>query len=175
MTTPLIRKTGSLEEASWDEALDFSVSRFKEIRDEHGGDGLAFSSSARCTNEENYLFQKLCRAGFINGMMHAILKNNWHDPEFIAERTEGFAELQAHLEKYPPEKASEICGIPPEEIERVARIYATSECSTIIYTLGITEHSHGVDNVKSIANLAMLTGQIGKRSSGVNPPCKSKL
>ena len=102
-------------------------------------------------------------------MMHAILKNNWHNPEFVSERTEGFAELQAHLEKYPPEKASEICGVPPEEIERVARIYATSECSTILYTLGITEHSHGVDNVKSVANLAMLTGHIGKRSSGVNP------
>lgn len=106
---------------------------------------------------------------FINGMMHAILKNNWHNPEFVSERTEGFEELRAHLEKYSPEKASEICGVPPEEIERVARIYATSECSTILYTLGITEHSHGVDNVKSLANLAMLTGHIGKRSSGVNP------
>jgi formate dehydrogenase alpha subunit len=106
---------------------------------------------------------------FINGMMHAILKNKWHNSEFVSERTEGFAELQAHLEKYSPEKASEICGIPAEDIERVARIYATSECSTILYTLGITEHSHGVDNVKSLANLAMLTGHIGKRSSGVNP------
>lgn len=106
---------------------------------------------------------------FINGMMHAILKNNWHNPAFVSERTEGFEELQAHLERYSPEKASEICGVPPEEIERVARIYATSECSTILYTLGITEHSHGVDNVKSLANLAMLTGHIGKRSSGVNP------
>lgn len=105
----------------------------------------------------------------LNGMMHAILKNNWHNPEFVSERTEGFAELEAHLEKCPPEKASEICGVPPEEIERIARIYATSECSTILYTLGITEHSHGVDNVKSVANLAMLTGHIGKRSSGVNP------
>ncbi len=106
---------------------------------------------------------------FINGMMHAIIKNNWHNAEFVSERTEGFAELHAHLEKYPPEKASEICGVPPEEIERVARLYATSECSTILYTLGITEHTHGVDNVKSLANLAMLTGHIGKRSSGVNP------
>lgn len=106
---------------------------------------------------------------FINGMMHAILKNNWHNSEFVSQRTEGFAELQAHLEKYPPEKASEICGVPPEEIERVARIYATSERSTILYTLGLTEHSHGVDNVKSVANLAMLTGQIGRRSTGVNP------
>lgn len=64
LTTPLIRKNGSLEKVSWDEALDFTVSRLKEIRDEHGPDSLAFSSSARCTNEENYLFQKFCRAGF---------------------------------------------------------------------------------------------------------------
>ena len=64
LTTPLIRKNGALQEAPWDEALDFTVSRLKEIRDEHGGDSLAFLSSARCTNEENYLLQKFCRAGF---------------------------------------------------------------------------------------------------------------
>jgi predicted molibdopterin-dependent oxidoreductase YjgC len=64
LTTPLIRKNGALQEASWDEALDFTVSRLEEIRDEHGGDSLSFLSSARCTNEENYLLQKFCRAGF---------------------------------------------------------------------------------------------------------------
>lgn len=64
LTTPLVRKNGTLQEASWDEALDFTVSRLKEIRDEHGGDSLGFLSSARCTNEENYLLQKICRAGF---------------------------------------------------------------------------------------------------------------
>ena len=64
LTTPLVRKNGTLKEASWDEALDLTVSRLKEIRDEHGGDSLAFLSSARCTNEENYLLQKFCRAGF---------------------------------------------------------------------------------------------------------------
>lgn len=64
LTTPLIRKNWSLQEASWDEALDSTVSRLKEIGDEHGGESLAFLSSARCTNEENYLLQKFCRAGF---------------------------------------------------------------------------------------------------------------
>jgi predicted molibdopterin-dependent oxidoreductase YjgC len=64
LTTPLMRKNGTLQEVSWDEALDFTVSRLKEIKDEHGGDSLAFLSSARCTNEENYLLQKFCRAGF---------------------------------------------------------------------------------------------------------------
>ena len=106
---------------------------------------------------------------FINGMMSAILANNWHNSEFVGERTEGFAELQEHLKKYSPERASEICGVPPEDIVRVAEIYAKSERSSICYTLGITEHSHGVDNVKSLGNLAMLTGQIGRRSTGVNP------
>ena len=88
---------------------------------------------------------------------------------FVEERTEGFAELQEHLKKYTPEKASEICGVPPEDIVRIAEMYATAERSSICYTLGITEHSHGVDNVKSLANLAMLTGQIGRLSTGVNP------
>jgi predicted molibdopterin-dependent oxidoreductase YjgC len=64
LTKPLIRKDGSLTEVSWDEALDYTSSRLAEIRDTHGGDSLAFLTSARCTNEENYLMQKICRAGF---------------------------------------------------------------------------------------------------------------
>jgi formate dehydrogenase alpha subunit len=71
LTTPLVRKDGSLQPVSWNEALDFTVSRLKEIRDQHGGDSLAFSSSARCTNEENYLFQKICRAGFATNNVDA--------------------------------------------------------------------------------------------------------
>jgi formate dehydrogenase alpha subunit len=105
----------------------------------------------------------------INGIMHVILNENLHDRTFIDERTEGFAELQEHLKNYSPDKASEICGVPPEDIIRVARLYAGAERSSICYTLGITEHNHGVDNVKSLANLAMLTGQIGRPSTGVNP------
>jgi formate dehydrogenase alpha subunit len=106
---------------------------------------------------------------FINGMMHAIVANGWHNRSFIDERTEGFAELQEHLQGHSPEKASEICGVPPQDIVRVAEMYANADRSSICYTLGITEHSHGVDNVKSLANLAMLTGQIGRPSTGVNP------
>jgi len=106
---------------------------------------------------------------FLNGMMHAIVANNWHDTKFIEERTEGFQTLAQMIRDCSPEEGSVICGIPPETIREVARLYATSRTSTILYTLGITEHSHGVDNVKSLANLAMLTGHIGKPSSGVNP------
>jgi predicted molibdopterin-dependent oxidoreductase YjgC len=64
LTTPMVRKDGVLQEASWDEALDLVVSRLTQIKDAHGGDSLAFLSSARCTNEENYLLQKICRAAF---------------------------------------------------------------------------------------------------------------
>jgi formate dehydrogenase alpha subunit len=106
---------------------------------------------------------------FINALMHEIVKNNWHNSEFIQERTEGFEALEEMIRDYSPEKASEICGVPADTIKEVARMYATSKVSSILYTLGITEHSHGVDNVKSLANLAMLTGHIGKPSSGVNP------
>jgi formate dehydrogenase alpha subunit len=105
----------------------------------------------------------------INGMMHEILAKGYHDAAFIAERTEGFAEMEAMLQRFSPERASEICGVPAETIRDIAHLYATSQPSSILYTLGMTEHSHGVDNVKSLANLAMLCGQIGKVSSGVNP------
>jgi len=106
---------------------------------------------------------------FLNGVMNEIVKNNWHNGEFIEERTERFEDFEKTVREYPAEKASLICGVPPDIIREVARTYATSPISTILYTLGITEHSHGVDNVKSLANLAMLTGHIGKPSSGVNP------
>jgi len=106
---------------------------------------------------------------FLNAMMNEILRNGWHNTQFIEERTENFEAFEKAVKEYPLERASEICSIPADVIQKVARIYATSPISTILYTLGITEHSHGVDNVKSLANLAMMTGHIGKASSGVNP------
>jgi formate dehydrogenase alpha subunit len=106
---------------------------------------------------------------FLNGIMHEIIKNDWHNHQFIAERTEGFEDFRKTIANYSAKQASVVCGISPDVIRDIARLYATSKTSTILYTLGITEHSHGVDNVKSLANLAMLTGHIGKPSSGVNP------
>ena len=106
---------------------------------------------------------------FLNAMMNEILRNGWHNQQFIEERTEGFEDFKEAVREFPIEEASEICRVPVDVMREVARIYATSSISTILYTLGITEHSHGVDNVKSLANLAMLTGHIGKPSSGVNP------
>jgi formate dehydrogenase major subunit len=105
----------------------------------------------------------------INGLLHIILKNGWQDQAFIDERTENVEGLKKVIEQYPPEKVSEITGIPVADLEKAAEYYAKAEHATILYTMGITQHTTGVDNVKSLANLAMLTGNLGKESAGVNP------
>ena len=105
----------------------------------------------------------------INGLMHIILKKGWQDQTFIEERTENFDELKKIVENYPPERVYEITGIPVADLEKAAEYFGKSERGSILYTMGITQHTTGVDNVKSLANLAMLTGNIGKESTGVNP------
>jgi formate dehydrogenase alpha subunit len=105
----------------------------------------------------------------INGLMHIIIKEGWHDQEYINERTEGFAELAAKVEEYPPDKVAEITGIPVESLRAIAELYAKSKPASIVYCMGITQHTTGVDNVKSLANLAMLTGNVGVLGGGVNP------
>ena len=105
----------------------------------------------------------------INGLIHIILKHGWQDQAFIEERTENFEELRKVAEHYPPEKVSEITGIPAADLEKAAQWFARAERGSILYTMGITQHTTGVDNVKSVANLAMITGNIGKESTGVNP------
>jgi formate dehydrogenase alpha subunit len=105
----------------------------------------------------------------LNGMMHVILAEGLADREFIAARTENFAALEALLPQYPPERAAEITGVPADDIRAAARLYAGAESAAICYTMGITQHTSGTDNVLSLANLAMLTGNIGKRGAGVNP------
>jgi len=105
----------------------------------------------------------------INGLMHIILKNGWQDQAFIDERTENFEELKKVVENYPPERVSEITGVPVADLEKAAEYYAKAERGSILYTMGITQHTTGVDNVKSLANLAMLTGNLGKESTGINP------
>ena len=97
----------------------------------------------------------------LNGIMSVIVSKGLHDKKFIEERTEGFDKLEASLKDYPPEKVSEICGVSVEDIVKIAETYATAENASILYTMGITQHTHGVDNVKSLANLAMMTGNMG--------------
>ncbi|MCJ7443990.1 MAG: formate dehydrogenase subunit alpha [Methanotrichaceae archaeon] len=263
LKTPLIRKNGQFEPASWEEALNTVVEQLSNCK----GNSFGFLSSAKCTNEENYLAQKfarlvmetnnidhcarLCHAStvsglamafgsgamtnsieelkdagcifiigsntteqhpvislkikeakkrgakiiianprwiglckiadiwlrhvpgtdvaLIQGMCHLILEENLMDHVFITERTEGFDEFMASLQNFSLSESSRLTGVEKELIEQAARIYARGNPSSIVYSMGITQHSHGVDNVLALANLAMMTGNIGKRSSGINP------
>ena len=267
LTTPLIRRGGKLEPATWDEALGVVASRLKEIKAAHGPDAIGIMSSSRCTNEENYLMGKLARAvigtnnvdqcartchaptvagldtsfgsgemtnsireipnakvlfvigsntteahpiiglmmkeavrngatlivadprriwltkiakihlpirpgtdlALINGMANVILSEGLANEEFIRSRTEGFEEFRKIVEQWPPERAAQLCEVDAEDIKAAAREYALAKPGAIFYTLGITEHTCGTYNVQALANLAMLTGQVGKESSGVNP------
>ena len=267
LTTPLVRKDGELVPASWDEAFGLVATRLAEVVRKHGADAVAGFASARCTNEENYLFQKFMRAilgtnnvdhcarlchassvtglqqsfgsgsmtnslkdletaqailiigsntseahpiaalhlkqairkgaslivadprgidmahradlhlrlrpgtnvALLNGLMHVILAEGLADEAFIAERTEGFEALRETLPAYTPELVAEITGVPADDIRRAARLFATADRGAIVYSMGITQHSHGTEHVLAISNLAMLTGNVGKPGSGVNP------
>ena len=105
----------------------------------------------------------------LNGMMHIILKNGWQAQSYIEERTEEFEEFKAAVEFYTPDKVEQITGIAKNDLEKMAELYATNSPASILYAMGITQHTTGVDNVKSICNLAMLCGNVGVKSGGVNP------
>jgi len=105
----------------------------------------------------------------INGMMNIILNEGWHDEKFIDSYTVDFDKMADTVRKYTPEYVEKITGVSQNLLREAARIYATHERASIFYTLGITEHICGTDNVMSLANLAMLTGNVGKINSGVNP------
>ncbi|MDD4875822.1 MAG: formate dehydrogenase subunit alpha [Dehalococcoidales bacterium] len=267
LKTPLIKERGKFREASWDEAYKLIADKIQQTKSQYGSDSIAVFSSAKCTNEENYLLQKFARAvigtnnvdhcarlchastvlglsqtfgsgamtnaigeigkaevifiigsntseqhplvasqivaavkkgaklvvadpreiqlakvatlyisqkpgtdvALINGMLNVIIAEDLLDKEFISQRTEGYDELKELVAGFTPEKTSEITGIPADKIIEAARIYAKGQASTIIYSMGITQHTTGVDNVISCANLAMLTGNVGKESTGVNP------
>jgi formate dehydrogenase alpha subunit len=106
---------------------------------------------------------------WINGLMHVIIRDGLMKREFIESRTEGFEAVETVVADYTPERASEITGVPAELIVEAARLYATAERAAIVYSMGITQHTTGVDNVRSLANLAMIAGQIGRPGTGVNP------
>ena len=282
LTTPLIRidgvaKTTELldpndlssvfREASWEEALDFAANGLKKVRDTKGKKALAGLGSAKGSNEEAYLFQKLVRVGFgsnnvdhctrlchassvvalleclgsgavsnpvedvkkaeviiiigsnptvnhpvgatfmknavrngtkiilmdpnktdiakyaryslqfrpdtdvamLNAIMHTILDEGLQDDNFIKNRTEGFDKMSEHLKDYSPEKVSAICGIDAKTLREVARLYATSKSSMILWGMGISQHTHGTDNSRCLISLALMTGQIGKPGSGLHP------
>lgn len=106
---------------------------------------------------------------WINGMMHVIIKEDLYDQEYVASRTVGLDDLKKAVEKYTPEYVEEITGIPKDDLIEAARLYASVPAASILYAMGITQHISGTDNVKSLANLAMLCGNVGIRGGGVNP------
>ncbi|MCJ7525446.1 MAG: formate dehydrogenase subunit alpha [Candidatus Aminicenantes bacterium] len=272
LTKPLIRKDGKLVESSWDEALDLVANKFGAIKKEHGPAALAGLSSAKCTNEENFVFQKFVRTAFgsnnvdhcarlchastvaglartfgsgamtnsieeleraevilvtgsnttethpviatrikkavlfhgaklividprkielvkytekygglwlrqkngsdvawANGMMQVIISEGLLNEEFIKTRTEDFEALKKMVEGFTPKKVEKISGIPAKQLQAAARLYAKAKSGSIVYSMGITQHTTGTDNVMSMANLAMVTGNVGRESVGVNP------
>jgi formate dehydrogenase major subunit len=283
LTKPLVRKPGAAKtaefsvdpqrwsdvfrEASWEEALDLAASGLNRIRDASGANALAGFGSAKGSNEEAYLFQKLVRTGFgsnnvdhctrlchassvaallegigsgavsnqvsdvakaevifligsnptsnhpvaatwiknavkqgaklvvadprlteisrhawrmlqfkpdmdvalLNAMIHTILEENLVDPEFIRTRTTGFEALKENARGFSPEAMGPLCGIPAATIREVARAYATSKASMILWGMGISQHVHGTDNARCLIALTLMTGQIGKPGSGLHP------
>lgn len=105
----------------------------------------------------------------LNGMMNYIVENNLYDIDYINERCENFELVKDLVSNFPIEKAAKICDVDVEDLKKAARIYAEGKTAAIFYAMGITQHSAGTDHVKSIANLAMMCGNVGVEFGGVNP------
>lgn len=103
------------------------------------------------------------------GMMHHIYMNNLHHKEYIDQRTENFQKLKETIKSFTSQMAADICGIQEADLIKAAEIYSQGKPSAIYYAMGITQHSSGTDHVKALANLAMLTGNVGLEGGGVNP------
>ena len=284
LTKPLIRKPGfpksfdvemdpanpyeMFREATWEEALDFAANGLKKIMERDGKYALAGFGSAKGSNEEAYLFQKLVRTGFgtnnvdhctrlchassvvallegvgsgavsnpvsdvqyaevvivigsnpivnhpvaatfiknavkkgttklilidprrtelarhaayylpfkpdtdvalLNALLHVIVTEGLANEKFIAEYTENYEALKENILGYSPEAMAPICGIPAQTLREVARLYATSKGSMILWGMGISQHVHGTDNSRCLIALSMVTGQIGRRGTGLHP------
>jgi formate dehydrogenase alpha subunit len=105
----------------------------------------------------------------LNGMMHVIIKNNWHDENYIQTRCESFEDFKATIDAYTPAMVSAITQVAEKDIIKMAELYAQNTPSALLYAMGITQHTTGVDNVKSCCNIAMLCGNVGVKGGGVNP------
>lgn len=103
------------------------------------------------------------------GLQHIIVREGWHDKAFIDERCEGWEEYEKSLAFYTPEKVEELSGISQADLLAIAKLYATGGTAAIYYSMGITQSSHGVDNVKAVSNLALITGNLGIEGGGINP------
>jgi formate dehydrogenase alpha subunit len=267
LSKPLIKEGDDFREAGWGEAIGVVADKLSDIKDRYGGESIAVLTSAKATNEENYLLQKFARAvlgtnnvdhcarlchastvsglamtfgsgamtnsqediekakvifligtntteqhplisrriiqavkkgsqlivadprnidlteysvihlrhkpgtdvALLNSMMNVIYNEELHDKEFIANRTENFDSLIETIQKYSPEYSEDITQVSANKIREAARIIGKSKATATFFSMGITQHVTGVDNVVSVANLAMLTGNIGRPGTGVNP------
>src|SRR2546421_5901340 len=283
LTRPLIRRKGVkktedftvdptrwsdvFREATWEEALEAAASGLKKVRDRDGPNALAGFGSAKGSNEEAYLFQKLVRTGFgtnnvdhctrlchassvaallegigsgavsnqvsdvaesevifliganptsnhpvaatwmknaakrgvkliyadprrgelsrhawrmlqfkpdtdvalLNAMIHTIIDEGLVNAEFVRERTSGFEALKENAKKFSPEAMAPVCGIPAETIREVARAFASSKGSMILWGMGISQHIHGTDNARCLIALTLMTGQVGRPGTRLHP------
>ena len=266
LTSPLVKMDDNLQVVSWEQALDQVAAEFKRIKEAYGPDSLAILGSSKCTNEENYLLQRLARGvlgtnnidngsrlyssasrvglgwsiGFpgttssldeleqseaimvigtdpvvsapavgyaikravrysgaklllvdprqtrlvpfahlwlrpkvgtdvalINGLARVIIEEELYDEEFVARRTDNFDEMKRNLKSYTPEYVKKITGVPSQDMKLAARLFAGVERASIVYGNGITQYVSGTDSVMALANLAMLTGNIGHRGGGI--------
>jgi len=282
LTKPLIRRDDApakglnvdpsnwqafFREASWEEALDFAAGGLKTLKEAKGGASVAGFGSAKCTNEEAYLFQKFIRQGFghnnvdhctrlchassvaallenvgsgavtatfneienadvaiviganpienhpvaatyfkqfakrggklivmdprgqalkryashmlqfrpgadvsmLNAIMHVIVEDGLYDQQYIDGFTENWDAEKAHLKDFSPEKMSEICGIEADVLRDVARTFAGAQSAMIFWGMGVSQHIHGTDNSRCLISLALMTGQVGRKGTGLHP------
>ncbi len=282
LTKPLIRRDDApakglnvdpsnwqafFREASWEEALDFAAGGLKTLKEAKGGASVAGFGSAKCTNEEAYLFQKFIRQGFghnnvdhctrlchassvaallenvgsgavtatfneienadvaiviganpienhpvaatyfkqftkrggklivmdprgqalkryashmlqfrpgadvsmLNAIMHVIVEEGLYDQQYIDAFTENWDAEKAHLRDFSPEKMSEICGIEADVLRDVARTFAGAQAAMIFWGMGVSQHIHGTDNSRCLISLALMTGQVGRKGTGLHP------
>ena len=267
LRSPLIKRNGKFEEASWDDAYEYIKQKLEKIKNESGPDAIAGISSARCTNEENYVFQKMIRAAIgtnnidccarichsptawgmqqtfgtgaatnstediyhadlflviganptnahpvtgakikqqvmkgkklivldpittdlakladyhirlrpgtnvavLNMMLYYIVKGNIFNKDFVENRTEGFKEFFNHIDSLDIDHLASVAGVDKQLVKEAAIAYATAKNSMEFHGLGVTEHEQGSKTVMLIADLAMITGNIGRRGVGVNP------
>lgn len=267
LAVPLIKEGGAFREASWDEALSLVARKLSAVRDTHGGRAIGTLSSSKCTNEENYVFQKWVRAclktnsvdtctrlchsssvaalraalgdasatgdiagignsdlilitgsdttvshpvigtrikqaarsgtklivvdprrveianwahtylqprpstdiAWLNGMLHVVIREGLVDEDFVKARTEGFEAVREAVKDYTPEKVESVTGIPAKDLERAAIAYGKAKNATIFWAMGLSQSSHGVDNVHAVINLALACGQFGRSGAGLHP------
>ncbi|WP_136602165.1 formate dehydrogenase subunit alpha [Salinigranum halophilum] len=267
LTAPLVRDGDVLREATWDEALDRVVESFERVRRAHGPDALAFFASSNCTNEENYVLQKLARAlgtnnvdncarlchastvaamgdrlgagamtnslddlreadvffliganpadqhpiifrsyllpalrvgtklvhvdprettttqaadlhlpvrpGYdiplLNAMAAVVVEDGLVNDAFVAERTTGFESYRESLDGVDVDAAAEQAGVDPADLREAARLYGEADRAAAFTGMGMSQHHYGTENVHALINLALLTGNVGRRGTGVNP------